>query len=120
LFGAQSATNAVSAARNHWETYSVANFRLLEDKIAVDQQPKEEVTSGGIVLPDDAKKEQNYGTVIAVGPGRTLDNGERDKIDVAVGDTVYFKDYGGTDVEVEGKMVLILRRGDILLVVPKG
>jgi chaperonin GroES len=74
----------------------------------------EEVTSGGIVLPDTAKEKPQRGTVIAVGPGKLLDSGERGTLSVAVGDQVIYGKYGGTEIEVDGEEVKILRESDIL------
>jgi len=74
----------------------------------------EETTAGGIVLPDAAKEAPQRGTVIAVGPGRLLDSGERCSVSLAVGDEVLFGKYGGTEIEVDGNDVKILRESDIL------
>jgi chaperonin GroES len=74
----------------------------------------EETTAGGIVLPDAAKEKPQRGTVIAVGPGKLLDSGERGELSVTVGDEVIFGKYGGTEIEVEGTDVKILRESDIL------
>jgi chaperonin GroES len=74
----------------------------------------EEMTAGGIVLPDTAKEKPQRGKVLAVGPGRLLDSGERCKVSVVVGDEVLFGKYGGTDIEVDGNDVKILRESDIL------
>ena len=74
----------------------------------------EEVTAGGIVLPDAAQEKPQRGTVIAVGPGKLLDSGERGELSVSVGDEVIFGKYGGTEIEVEGVDVKILRESDIL------
>ena len=74
----------------------------------------EETTAGGIVLPDSAQEKPQRGTVVAVGPGKLLDSGERGELSVAVGDEVIFGKYGGTEIEVEGNDVKILRESDIL------
>jgi chaperonin GroES len=74
----------------------------------------EEVTAGGIVLPDNAKEKPQRGTVVAVGPGKLLDNGTRGTLSVAVGDEVIFGKYGGTEIEIDGEEVKILRESDIL------
>ena len=74
----------------------------------------EETTAGGIVLPDTAKEKPQRGTVVAVGPGKLLDNGKRGELSVAVGDEVIYGKYGGTDIEVDGDEVKILRESDIL------
>jgi chaperonin GroES len=74
----------------------------------------EETTAGGIVLPDAAQEKPQRGTVLAVGPGRLLDSGERAAVSVEVGDEILFGKYGGTDIEVDGEEVKILRESDIL------
>ena len=74
----------------------------------------EEKTAGGIVLPDSAQEKPQRGKVVAVGPGRLLDNGERGQLSVAVGDEVIYGKYGGMDIEVNGEEVKILRESDIL------
>jgi chaperonin GroES len=74
----------------------------------------EETTAGGIVLPDAAREKQQRGTVIAVGPGRLLDSGLRAAVSVKVGDEVLFGKYGGTEIEIDGEDVKILRESDIL------
>lgn len=90
------------------------NIRPLDDRIVVEPHEAEETTSGGIVLPDNAKEKPQRGTVLAVGPGKLLDSGERGKVAVTVGDEVIFGKYGGTEIEVNGMEVKILRESDIL------
>jgi chaperonin GroES len=94
----------------------MANVKLrpLDDRVVVEPQEAEERTSGGIVLPDTAKEKPQRGTIVAVGPGKLLDSGERGKLSVGVGDVVIYGKYSGTDIEVSGKDVKILREGDIL------
>src|SRR5215813_1326002 len=89
-------------------------IRPLEDRVVIRQIEAEEKTAGGIVLPDTAKEKPQRGKVIAVGPGRLLDSGERAPIAVAVGDEVLFAKYGGTEIEVDKKEIKILRESDIL------
>ena len=86
----------------------------LDDRVVVQPLEAEEMTAGGIVLPDTAKEKQQRGRVVAVGPGRLLDSGERSAISVGVGDEVLFGKYGGTDIEIDGEDVKILRESDIL------
>jgi chaperonin GroES len=86
----------------------------LDDRIVVRPSEAEETTAGGIVLPDAAKEKPQRGTVVAVGPGRLLESGERAAISVEVGDQVLFGKYGGTDIEIDGEEVKILRESDIL------
>ncbi|MFQ5733061.1 MAG: co-chaperone GroES [Planctomycetaceae bacterium] len=86
----------------------------LDDRVVVRPLDAEEKTAGGIVLPDAAQEKPQRGKVMAVGPGRLLDSGERCAVAVGVGDEVLFGKYGGTDIEVEGEDVKILRESDIL------
>ena len=94
----------------------MANVRLrpLDDRVVVEPKEAEERTSGGIVLPDTAKERPQRGTVVCVGPGKLLDSGNRGTLSVAVGDEVIYGKYSGTDIEVSGKDVKILRETDIL------
>ena len=80
-------------------------IRPLDDRVVVEPMEAEETTAGGIVLPDSAQEKPQRGTVIAVGPGKLLDSGERGELSVAVGDEVIFGKYGGTEIEVEGNDV---------------
>ena len=89
-------------------------IRPLDDRVVVEPIAAEETTAGGIVLPDTAKEKPQRGTVVAVGPGKLLDNGKRGELSVAVGDEVIYGKYGGTDIEVDGDEVKILRESDIL------
>ncbi len=95
------------------------NLKPLDDRIVVEPLEAEEVTAGGIVLPASAKEKPQRGTVIAVGPGKQLDNGERGALSVAVGDEVIYGKYAGSDIEVDGREVKILREGDVLAKVIK-
>ena len=89
-------------------------LRPLDDRVVVEPFDAEETTAGGIVLPDTAKEKPQRGSVIAVGPGKLLDNGTRGALSVAVGDEVIFGKYSGTEIEVDGQDVKILRESDIL------
>ncbi len=93
---------------------SKVNLRPLDDRVVVQTLEAEAVTAGGIVLPDSAKEKPQRGKVIAVGPGKMLDNGARGTLSVSVGDEVIFGKYGGSEVEVEGQEYKILRESDIL------
>jgi chaperonin GroES len=86
----------------------------LDDRVVVRTNEAEETTAGGIVLPDAAQEKPQRGTVLAVGPGRLLDSGQRAVVSVEVGDEILFGKYGGTDIEVDGAEVKILRESDIL------
>ncbi len=92
-------------------------MRPLDDRVVLQPCNPEEVTSGGIVLPDSAREKPQRGTIVATGPGKLLDSGERGALDVNVGDEVYYGKYAGTDVEVNGQEYVILRESDILAVV---
>ena len=90
------------------------SIKPLDDRIVVESLSAEETTAGGIVLPDAAQEKPQRGTVIAVGPGKLLDSGNRGELSVAVGDEVIYGKYGGSDIEVDGDEVKILRESDIL------
>jgi chaperonin GroES len=94
-------------------------IRPLDDRVVVSPIEAEQKTAGGIVLPDTAKEKPQRGTVIAVGPGKMLDNGKRGEVSVSVGDEVIYGKYGGTDIEIDGEEVKILRESDILAKVVK-
>jgi chaperonin GroES len=89
-------------------------LKPLDDRVVVTPLSAEEKTAGGIVLPDTAKEKPQRGKVVAVGPGRLLDSGDRSPIAVAIGDEVLFAKYGGTEIEIDGEEVKILRESDIL------
>jgi chaperonin GroES len=94
-------------------------IRPLEDRVVIEQIEAEEKTAGGIVLPDTAKEKPQRGKVLAVGPGKLLDNGSRAEIGLKEGDEVLFGKYSGTDIKVEGDEVKILRESDILAKIVK-
>ena len=89
-------------------------LRPLDDRVVVEPVEAEEKTAGGIVLPDTAKEKPQRGTVVAIGPGKLMDNGKRGELSVSKGDVVIYGKYSGTDIEVEGRDVKILRESDIL------
>ena len=89
-------------------------LKPLDDRVVVEPLEAETTTAGGIVLPDSAKEKPQRGKVRATGPGQLLESGERCPVNLAVGDEVLFSKYGGTDIEVDGKEVKILRESDIL------
>ena len=90
------------------------SIRPLDDRVVVEPMAAEETTAGGIVLPDAAQEKPQRGTVVAVGPGKLLESGERGELSIGVGDEVIYGKYGGTEIEVEGQDVKILRESDIL------
>ncbi|GAA4970859.1 hypothetical protein GCM10025792_12680 [Pseudonocardia tropica] len=99
------------------EVIVVANIKPLEDKLVVQASEAETTTASGIVIPDTAKEKPQEGKVLAVGPGRVDDNGNRVPLDVAVGDVVIYSKYGGTEVKYNGEEYLILSARDVLAVV---
>ncbi|GER84200.1 10 kDa chaperonin [Thermogemmatispora aurantia] len=94
----------------------MAKIRPVGDRVVVKPLPKEEVTKSGIVIPDTAKEKPQEGTVIAVGSGRLLDNGDRVPIEVREGDHVLFAKYGGTEFKLDNEEYLVLKESDILAV----
>ena len=93
------------------------NMKPLGNRVVVEPIEEEEMTAGGIVLPETAKEKPQRGTILAAGPGDRDDNGKRIDMDVAKGDTVLFAKYSGTEIKVEGKKLLIMRESDILAIV---
>ncbi len=91
-------------------------IKPLADRVVVKAIVQEEKTKGGIVLPDTAKDKPQEGEVIAVGPGKVLDNGKKLEPEVKVGDRIIFSKYSGTEIKIEGEEFLILRESDILAV----
>ncbi len=92
-------------------------IRPLNDRILVKRLEEEEKTAGGIIIPDSAKEKPAEGEIIAVGPGKLNDAGERVAVDLKEGDRVLFSKYGGTDVKLDGEDYLIMREDDILGVI---
>jgi chaperonin GroES len=95
---------------------TATNVRPLGDRVVV-KIVKEEKTAGGLLLPDNAQEKPQTGEVLSVGPGKILDNGSRQPVDVAVGDKVLFAKYSGTEVKLDGQTYLLLSEKDILGVV---
>src|SRR5437660_446750 len=106
-------------AREEPEMASDLKIRPLDDRVVVEPLEASEKTPGGILLPDTAKEKPQRGRVLAVGPGKLRDNGERAPLAVTKGDEVIYGRYGGSDVTVEGKEIKILRETDILAKVVK-
>lgn len=92
-------------------------LKPLGDKVVVEVIDEPEVSAGGIVLPDTAKEKSQRGKVLAVGSGKLLDSGERVALEVQEGDTVVFAKYGGTEISLEGKELMILSERDIHAIV---
>jgi len=94
-------------------------LRPLDDRIVIKQSEAEEKTAGGIILPDTAKEKPQIGTVVAIGPGKVLDDGTRAKMSVKVKDEVIYAKYIGSDVEIDGDKYIILRESDVLGIVER-
>jgi len=91
----------------------------LDDRVLVKQSDAEETTAGGIVLPDTAKEKPQRGKVIAVGPGRLLDSGERGEMSLKKGHEIFYGKYAGTEIKIDGNDYVILKETDVLAVVEK-
>jgi chaperonin GroES len=94
-------------------------LKPLGDRVVVEPIEQEDVTAGGIVLPETAKEKPQKGLILAIGPGARDDSGKRIVLDVAVNDTVLFAKYAGTEIKIESKKYLILRESDILAILEK-
>jgi chaperonin GroES len=95
-------------------------LKPLGDRVIVKPKEKEDVTKSGIVLPDTATEKPQEGSVLAVGPGRVLDNGKRVEMDVKTGDKVLFAKYAGTEVKLDGEEYLVIREADLLAILTNG
>ncbi len=89
----------------------------LDDRILVKQSEAQETTAGGIVLPDTAREKPQRGKVVATGPGKLLDSGERGEMSVKKGDEIFYGKYAGTEIKIDGEDYVILRESDVLAVV---
>ena len=98
-------------------TVTATKLRPLADRVVVKVLESEEKTKGGIFLPDTAKEKPQQAKVVSVGPGKTLDNGNKSQVDVKEGDVVLFAKYSGTEVKVDGVEYLVIAEKDILAVV---
>jgi chaperonin GroES len=94
-------------------------LRPLDDRVVIKQSEAQEKTSGGIFLPDTAKEKPQIGKVVAVGPGKLLDDGKRGEMSVKKNDEVIYAKYGGNEVEIETEKYVILRESDLLGIVEK-
>ena len=95
----------------------MGKIRPVGDRVVVKPAAKEEVAKSGIVIPDTAKEKPQEGTVVAVGSGRLLENGDRAALDMHEGDRVLFAKYGGTEFKLEGEEFLVLKENDILAII---
>ena len=98
-------------------TATATKLRPLGDRVVIEPIPREDMTKSGIVLPDTAKEKPQEGKVIAVGPGKILDDGKRESIDVKTGDKVLYAKYAGTEFKLDGEELLIVSQKDILAIV---
>jgi chaperonin GroES len=98
-------------------TATSTKLRPLGDRVVIKPTPREEMTKSGIVLPDTVKEKPQEGTIIAVGPGRILDDGKREAMDVKEGDKVLYAKYAGTEFKIDEEELLIVAQKDILAVV---
>jgi chaperonin GroES len=96
---------------------TATQLKPLGDRLVVKPTPREEMTKSGIVLPDTAKERPQEGTILAAGPGRTLDDGTREAMEVSVGQKVLFQKYAGTEFKLDDDELLILSQKDILAVI---
>ena len=97
-------------------TTTKLNLRPLGDRVIVKPLPSEEVTRGGVILPDSAKEKPQQGEVVAVGTGRMLESGEKVPMEVHAGARVLYGKYSGTEVKIEGDEYLIVKESEILAV----
>ena len=104
----------VPAAKGH---LSAKKLRPLGDRVVIEPTEREEMTKSGIVIPDTAKEKPQEGLVRAVGPGRILDDGKREQVDVKKGDKVLYAKYAGTEFKIDGEELLIVSQKDILAIV---
>ena len=92
-------------------------FRPMDDRILVEPSEAEETTSGGIILPDTAREKPQRGVVVAVGPGKMLDSGNRGEMSVSIGDEVYYGKYSGTEIDFGADKYVVIRESDLLAIV---
>ena len=100
-------------------TKTKIKFRPMDDRVLVEPCEAEEMTSGGIILPDTAREKPQRGKVVAVGPGKLLDSGKRGQMSLSLGDEVFYGKYSGTEIEFGPETYVVLRENDILAVVNK-
>ncbi len=98
-------------------TETKVNIKPLGDRVVIRPAQREEVTASGVILPDTAKEKPQRGTILAVGPGKVNDNGQRTALEVTEGSEVLYAKYAGTEVKVDGEDLLIVSEKDILAIV---
>ena len=94
-------------------------FRPMDDRILIEPREADERTAGGIVLPDTAREKPQRGTVVAVGPGKLLDSGNRGEMSVKIGDEVFYGKYSGTEIEFGTDTYVVIRENDVLAIVDR-
>jgi chaperonin GroES len=97
-------------------THLATTIRPLSDRVVIKPANKDEISAAGVILPDTAKEKPQKGAIVAVGPGKTLDNGQRQALEVSEGETVLYAKYAGTEVKLDGEEYLILSEKDILAI----
>lgn len=97
----------------------MATLKPLADRVVVKAAQAEEVTKGGLFVPDTAKEKPVWGEIVAAGPGRVSDDGKQIPLEVKVGDRVLYGKYSGTEVTIDGEELLIMRESDIFAIMPK-
>lgn len=95
------------------------NLRPLNDRLVIEPKERDEKTASGIILPETAKEKPQEGTILAAGPGRMGEDGKRIEMDVTTGDVVLYARYGGTEIKIDDRKLLILKESDILAIVEK-
>ena len=108
---------AKKCCKDKAESSCSINIQPLGDRVVVEREDSAEMTAGGIVLPDSAKEKPARGTVVAIGPGRLLDDGSRGEFQIKVGDRVIFSSYAGDEFKFGDKKYLLMREADIFAVV---
>ncbi|RJP33784.1 MAG: co-chaperone GroES [Phycisphaerales bacterium] len=108
---------ATATATTPKKSKAKIRFKPLDDRILLEPCEAEEVTAGGIVLPDSAREKPQRGHVIAVGPGKLLDSGERGQMSVKMGDEVLYGKYSGTEIDFSGDKYIVIRENDLLGIV---
>ena len=101
------------------QTKKKLKFRPMDDRILIEPREADERTAGGIVLPDTAREKPQRGSVVAVGPGKLLDSGNRGEMSVKVGDEVFYGKYSGTEIDLGTDTYVVLRETDVLAIVDK-
>jgi chaperonin GroES len=110
---------SILKSNSQQEAFMALDLKPLGNRLVVEPIEMEDVTAGGIVLPETAKEKPQKGNVLAVGPGDRDEAGKRIAMDVTVGDVVLFAKYSGTEIKLDGKKLLILRESDVLAILTK-